>query len=68
MKLKKEDQNVETLIPLRRENKISIEGVTETMVGAETVKHDHPETVSSGDPSHKPPPNPDTMEMPTNAC
>jgi hypothetical protein len=33
---KKEDQSVYTLILLRRENKISVEGVTETKFGAET--------------------------------
>jgi hypothetical protein len=37
MKLKKkEDQNVDTLILLRRGNKISMEGITETKCGAET--------------------------------
>jgi hypothetical protein len=37
MKLKKkEDQSVGTLILLRRENKISMEGITETKCGAET--------------------------------
>jgi hypothetical protein len=37
MKLKKkEDQSVDTLILLRRRNKIPMEGVTETKCGAET--------------------------------
>ena len=37
MKLKmKEDQNVDSLILLRRGNKIPMEGVTETKCGAET--------------------------------
>jgi hypothetical protein len=37
MKLKKkEDQSVDTLILLRRENKIPMEGVIETKCGAET--------------------------------
>ena len=36
MKLKKEDQSVDTLILVRRGNKIPIEGVTETKLGAET--------------------------------
>jgi hypothetical protein len=37
MKLKKkEDHNVDTLILLRRENKIPMEGVTETKCEAET--------------------------------
>jgi hypothetical protein len=33
---KKEDQSVDTLILLRRGNKITMEGVTETKFGAET--------------------------------
>jgi hypothetical protein len=37
MKLKnKEDQSVDTLFLLRRENQIPMEGVTETKFGAET--------------------------------
>jgi hypothetical protein len=37
MKLKKkEDQSVDTLILLRRGNKVPIEGVTETKCGADT--------------------------------
>ena len=36
MKLKKEDQNVDTSILLRRGNKILIEGVIERKFGAET--------------------------------
>jgi hypothetical protein len=32
----KEDQSVDTTIPLRRGNKIPMEGVTETKCGAET--------------------------------
>jgi hypothetical protein len=36
MKLKKEDQNMDTSIFLRRGNKIATEGVTETKCGAET--------------------------------
>ena len=36
MKLKKEDQSVDTLILLRRGNKISKEGIRETKCGAET--------------------------------
>ena len=37
MKLKKkDDQSVDTLILLRRRNKILMEGVTETKFGAET--------------------------------
>jgi hypothetical protein len=33
---KKEEQSVDTLILLRRENKITMEGITETKYGAET--------------------------------
>jgi hypothetical protein len=36
MKLKKEDQNVDSSILLRKGNKILMEGVTETKCGAET--------------------------------
>ena len=36
MKLKKEDQSVDTSILLRRGNKIPMEGVTETKFRAET--------------------------------
>jgi hypothetical protein len=36
MKLKKEDQHVDTLALLRIGNKIPMEGVTETKFGAET--------------------------------
>jgi hypothetical protein len=36
MKLKKEDQSVETLILLRRWTKVLMEGVTWTKCGAET--------------------------------
>jgi hypothetical protein len=37
MRLKKKvDESVDTLILLRRENKIQMEGVTETKCGAET--------------------------------
>jgi hypothetical protein len=36
MKLKKEDQSIDTSIPLRRGNKIPMGGVMETKFGAET--------------------------------
>jgi hypothetical protein len=52
---KKEDQNVDPLVFLRRGNKIPMEGVTETKCGTETegmTTHDHPETALPGDPSH----------------
>ena len=43
MKLKKEDQSVDTLVLLSRGNKISMGGDTETKCGAET-EGDCPET------------------------
>jgi hypothetical protein len=53
---------VDTLILLRRGNKIPMKGVTETKFGAETEgRKDHSETAPLGDPSHKQPPNPDTI-------
>ena len=58
MKLKKEDQSVDTLILLRSGSKISMEGVTETKCEAE---NDHPESATPGDPSHKQPPKSDTI-------
>jgi hypothetical protein len=61
MKLKKkEDQSVDTMILLRRGNKIPLEGVTET-VWSRDRRNDHPETAPPGDPFHKQPPNPDTI-------
>jgi hypothetical protein len=36
MKLKKEDQSVDTLLLLRMRNKIPMEGVVETKLGAKT--------------------------------
>jgi hypothetical protein len=53
---KKEDQRVDTLILLRRGNKIPLEGVTETKLKAETEGM-NPETAPPGDPCHKQPPN-----------
>jgi hypothetical protein len=38
MKLKNEDQHVDTLALLRIENKTPLEGVTETKFGAETKR------------------------------
>ena len=63
MKLKKKtDQSVDTLLLLRMGNKMPMEGVTETKFGAETEgMTDHPETAPPGDPSHKQPPNLDTI-------
>jgi hypothetical protein len=50
MKLKKEDQSVDTLIILRRGNKLPMEGVTETKCGAETEGMTI-QTAPPGDPS-----------------
>jgi hypothetical protein len=58
---KKEDQHVDTLILLRRGNKIPMEGVTETKFRAETGRKNHPETAPLENPSHKQPPNPDII-------
>jgi hypothetical protein len=63
MKLKKkEDQSVDTLILLRRGNKISMEGVTETKCGAETegmtIQRLPP---APPHPSHVQPPNLDSI-------
>jgi hypothetical protein len=60
---KKEDQSMDTLILLRRGNKIPMEGVTETKFGAETEGV----TAPSGDPSHKQTPNTDTI-VDANKC
>jgi hypothetical protein len=61
MKLeKKEDQSVDTSILLIRGNKIPMEGVTETKFGAETEGMTI-QTAPPGNPSHKQPPNPDTI-------
>jgi hypothetical protein len=59
---KKEDQSVDTSFLLRMGNKIPMEGVTETKFRAEmegkTIQRlPHP----GRDPSHKQPPNPDTI-------
>jgi hypothetical protein len=58
MKLKKkEDQSGDTSFLLRMGNKIPMEGVTETKLGAETEG----KTIKRlpGNPSHNQPPNPD---------
>jgi hypothetical protein len=60
---KKEDQIVDTLIFLRKGNKIPMEGVTATKCGAETEKNGHPETV----PPEVPSPNPDSI-VDVNKC
>jgi hypothetical protein len=48
-------------ILLRRGNKIPTEGFTETKIRADTEGTTIQETAPLGDPSHKQPPNPDTM-------
>jgi hypothetical protein len=55
------DISSELRILLRRGNKIPVEGVTETKFGAEAIGVTNLETASLRDPSHKQPPNPDTM-------
>jgi hypothetical protein len=66
MKLKrKEDQSVDTLSLLRKGNKISMEGVTETKFGAKmkgwTIQ-------TPRDPSHNQQPNPDTIAYAKRFC
>jgi hypothetical protein len=58
---KKEDQSLDTSTLLRRGYKIPMEGVTETKCGAETEGMTIQKTAPPGDPSHKQPPNTDTM-------
>ena len=48
-------------ILLTRGNKVPKKGVTETKFRAETEGTTIKETAPPGDPSHKQPPNPDTM-------
>ena len=55
-KIKKKDQHVDTSFLLRIENKIPMEGVTETSLELRQ-KDDHPETAPPRDPSHNQPPN-----------
>jgi hypothetical protein len=62
MKLKKnEDQSVDTSFLLRMGNKIPMEGVTETKTGATMEGRTIQRLRHPGDPSHKQPPNPDTI-------
>jgi hypothetical protein len=62
MKLKKkEDQSVDTLILLRRGNKIPMEGVTETKFGAETEGRPSRHCPNWGSYTKPKPPNPDTI-------
>jgi hypothetical protein len=67
MKLKKEDQSVDTLSLLRMWNKIPMEGVTETKFRAETEGMTIQKLPHLGNPSHKQLPNP-LLQMPTKAC
>ena len=68
MKLKKkEDQSMNTLVILRRENKIPMGGDTETKCGAETVRKDYPEIALPGEPSHIWSSNADTI-VDANKC
>jgi hypothetical protein len=52
---------VDTLILLRRGNKIPMEGVTETSSGAETERMTIQKLPHQGYPSQIQPPNPDTI-------
>jgi hypothetical protein len=61
MKLKKEDQRVDTLLLLRMGNKIPMEGGTETKFRAETEGRTIRRLPHLGDPSYKQPQNPDTI-------
>jgi hypothetical protein len=56
---KKVDQHVDTSLFLGIANKIPMEGLTETKFGAET--EEGPSRDCPRDPSHKQPPNPDTI-------
>jgi hypothetical protein len=68
MKLKrKEDQSVDTLVPLRRGNKIPMEGDTKTKYGAETEGKAIQRLPPLRDPSHTQTPNPDTI-VDANKC
>jgi hypothetical protein len=60
MKIKKEDQIVDTLFLLGMGNKITMEGVTETKFRAEMEGRIIQRLPHLGNPSHKEPPNTDT--------
>jgi hypothetical protein len=67
MKLKKkDDQSVDTLILLRRGNKIPMQGVPETMCGAETEGVTI-QRLPHGNSSHIQSPNPDSF-VDANKC
>jgi hypothetical protein len=62
MKLKKEeDQSMDTSLLLRMGKKIPMEGVTETKFRAEMEGRTIQRLPHLGNPSHKQPPNPDTI-------
>jgi hypothetical protein len=61
MKLQNKDQSVDTLPLFRIGNNTPMEGVTETIFGAETKRLDHLETDIPRDPSHNQPLNADTI-------
>jgi hypothetical protein len=63
---KKEDQSVDTLVLLRRENKIPMGGVAETKFGAETEGMTIQRLTHLGIHPIKNPPNPDTVVEATN--
>jgi hypothetical protein len=67
MKLKKEDQNVYTSILLRRGNKTTMEGVTETKC-EETEEMTIQRLTHLGNPSYIQSPITDILWMPTSAC
>jgi hypothetical protein len=69
MKLtKKEDQRVYTLVLLRRENKITMEGVTETKCEAETEEMTIQRLPNLGILPINNHPNQTLLWMPTRAC
>ena len=62
MKLKKKQDQMDTLFFLRMGNKVPMEGDTETKFGAKTKGWTIQRLPPHGDPSHNQPPNPDTIE------
>jgi hypothetical protein len=61
---KKEDQSVDTLILLRKGNKIPMEEVIDTKFGVE-IEGMTIQRLPTWDPSHKQPPNPAQLQIPT---
>jgi hypothetical protein len=68
MKLKKEDQSVDTLILLRRQNKIPMEGVTEAKFRAETEGMTIQKLLHLGIHSINNHQTQTLLQMPTRAC